>query len=108
MRSVDVRVRTDEHIVAEHGRMAVAAADQRVLHHDAALADLDAAVLRRQHGAEQHARPGADVHVAAQHGRRRDVRVRMDVGPPPAMFDLHPVEAPDLDVSGGFASFCHG
>ena len=62
---VHVRVGSHQHVVAEHDGVALAAAQHGVLHHDAALADLDPAALRGQDGAEQDAAVGSDGDVAA-------------------------------------------
>ena len=84
-----MRVRPDEHVVAERRRVAGAAADQRVLHHDALAADLDRAALGGQHRAEQDARVLADGHVAAEHRGRRDVGGLGDGGTATFVLDQH-------------------
>ena len=61
--AVDVRVRADEDVVAEPRRVLLAPAHERVLHHHAALADLDRPVLGGQHRAEQDPRVRPDPHV---------------------------------------------
>jgi hypothetical protein len=60
-----VRVRSDEHIVAEANRMSGAPAHKCVLHDHAARPDLYAPILGGHDRAEQHARLRAQAHVAA-------------------------------------------
>ena len=52
--------------------MVGAPAQQRVLHDDGLLAQLDGPAVVDQDGVPQHARAGRHAHVAAQHGGRRD------------------------------------
>jgi hypothetical protein len=75
-----VRVGTDEDVLPEDGGMPGASADQSVLHDHGPGADLDLAVFGGQDGPEEHARVGADADIAAQHCRRRYVRVGVNAG----------------------------
>ena len=86
---VHVRVRTDEHVVAELDRMRLAAAHERVLHDHAAGADLDVAVFAAHHGPEEDARVRPDSNVAAQHRGGRHVGAGVDGRPLPSMLDEH-------------------
>jgi hypothetical protein len=63
--AVHVRVRSDQHVVAQPCRRVSAPAYQCVLHHDGALANHDLAAFSGHDGAEQDPRVGADVHIAA-------------------------------------------
>jgi hypothetical protein len=68
--SVDVRVRADEYVVPENGRMFRATAQRRVLHHNASCAHLDAAVLCGDDRAKQHSGVRSHANVAALDSRR--------------------------------------
>jgi hypothetical protein len=84
-----VSVRADEHVVADPRRVPLAPADQRVFHDHAARADVDRAVLGRQHRADQDPRVRADAHVAAEDRVRRHVGARIDLRRPPAVLEEH-------------------
>ena len=81
--------RSDDHVVADLDRMPGAATDQGVLHHDHVLRELDRAAVVTQHGAEQHAAPGSDPHVPAQHRRGRDPGGRVDGGAASEVLNQH-------------------
>src|SRR5215211_5783731 len=87
--TVHVRVRTDQDVVLEPDGVRLAPAHERVLHDDAARADVDPAVLGAQYGAEEDPGLGPDAYVAAQHGVRRDVRAGVDGGGGAAVFEDH-------------------
>src|SRR5919198_1271226 len=65
------------------------AADHRVLHDDAPLADRHRPALGREDGAEEDAALGADGHVAADGRVGCDVRRGVDAGPFAAMLEDH-------------------
>jgi len=77
-----------------------AAADHRVLHHDAPRADADPPVLGGEHGTEQHPGTGPDAHGAADDGGRRDVGGGVDLGDGAAMLNQHGSSLPAADTSG--------
>ena len=66
-------VRPDEDVVAELGGVAVASAQERVLHHDTSLSDSYVTVLGSDDRAEEDSSVGSDVDVSAQDGGRCDV-----------------------------------
>ena len=90
-RAVDVRMGPDQHVVAEAGRCQPAAAHKRVLHYHRPLADIDAAVLGREDGAEQDPRARADMHITGQDRVRGHVGRRIDGGLGISMLDQHAV-----------------
>src|SRR5687768_13124341 len=64
---------TDHHVVADPNRMALDAADNRVLHDDAIRADLHRAAFGRDHRAEQHPTVGTHRDIAAENSGRSNV-----------------------------------
>jgi hypothetical protein len=95
--AVDVGVRADKHVVADDRGVPGAAADHRVLHHDAPRAEADLPVLGGEHGAEQHPGAGPDADGAADDRRRRDVGGGIDFGGGTAMLNQH---VPSLPAGG--------
>src|SRR6266700_738595 len=89
-----MRVRADEHVVADPNGMRGPAAHERILHDRAAFADRHLPVLGGHDRAEQDGRAGADPDVAAQHGRRCHVGARVDGWTRTSMFDEHFVALP--------------
>jgi hypothetical protein len=87
--AVDVGVGADQDVIPDEHGMPGAAADHRVLHHDAPRADGDLPVLGGEHGAEEHAGAGAHAHGAAQHGGGRDVRAGINLGNRATMLNQH-------------------
>jgi hypothetical protein len=84
---VQVRVRSDQHVVADHRRMPGPPADQGVLHHHRAVTDRDLAVFGGEHGPEQDACTRPDAHRPAQDRRRRDISAGIDLRNTAAMLD---------------------
>ena len=84
-----MRMRADEHVVADSNGMRGPAAHERVLHDRAAFPDRHLPVLGSHDRAEQDRRSGADSHVAAQHGGRCHVGARVDGWSRASMFDEH-------------------
>src|SRR5438445_1917298 len=87
--AAQMRVRPDVHVVAERRGVVRDAADDRVLHDDAPLADRDRPALRGEYGAEEDAALGADGHLAADGRVGRDVGRCVDAGPFAAMLEDH-------------------
>ena len=93
--AVDVGVRADQDVIPDEHGMPGAAADHRVLHHDAPRADGDLPVLGGEHGTEQHAGAGAHADGAAQHGGGRDVRAGINLGNRATMLNQHVSRLPE-------------
>ncbi len=72
-RSVDVGVRADDDVVADRGRMALAPPDDRLLHDDRGLTDLDRPTLGGHHRAEEHTSVLSEPDFSADDGVGRDV-----------------------------------
>jgi hypothetical protein len=73
-----VRVRAGQHVITHDERVLRGAAQHRVLHDHAVVADLDRAALGGQHRAVHDAAAAADADVAAQHRAGRDVGLGVD------------------------------
>jgi len=87
--AVDVRVRSDHDRVADPHVVSGPTANKRVLHHDGVLADVDRAVLRRDHSTVQNAGTGCDGDVSADDGSGSDPGIVVDGRCESAMFDQH-------------------
>lgn len=92
-----MRVRPDQHVVAQPRRRPTATAHKRVLHHHCPIADVDSSVLGSQDGTE-HPSAGANVDITAQDRVRCDVGRRIDDGLGTSMVDQHAAWLP----------VCHG
>src|SRR5207253_376854 len=87
--AVQVRVRSHDHVIADACRMAIPAANERVLHDDRLPTDLNRPRVGGDHRVEQNATVVSDRHVAADHRRRRDVCADGDAGTPSVALDHH-------------------
>src|SRR3954471_19487906 len=84
-----VRVRADEHVVAEPAVVAGRRAHDRVLHDDAGRADRDGAALGHEPGTVHDASAGAKRDVAAHRRVRCDPRLRVDARRLAGVLDDH-------------------
>ena len=74
----EIRARPHQHIVADAHGMTVEPTDHRSIHDDAVCTDLDRPAFRCQDGTETDRAVRADRNVAANNGRWRNPRRRMD------------------------------
>src|SRR4051794_12646851 len=87
--AVDVRVRSNQHVLTEPRRAATPPAYERVLHDNGALADIGPAVLSGHNGSEEDPRASTDADITAQDGIRRHIRGRINGRAYASMLDQH-------------------
>lgn len=74
---------------SQNQRIPSGTTQDRVLHHDAALAQLHWPTLGGEHRAEQHPAPGPHAHVPAQRGGRSNIGRGVDLRRTTLMSDQH-------------------
>jgi hypothetical protein len=99
--AVDVGVRPDQAGPTDDGGVALAAADQCLLHDDDLLAELDPAALGGHHGTKEDPALVADDHLACDDRVGGHIGRRRDLWPPSLMLDQHWPSSPGQEHPPG-------